>query len=343
MIKNLKLFFIYLFFFSLFGFENLFSNLTNNEERLLILRNNEIVLGIWPEAGGRIVVYRYKKGRNVLLADPKQWGNKVVEPNENSHFTPYYGHNIWLGPQSDWWSQQDVNQVRLKRKSAWPPDPYLVMGKYEIIEKTTTKVVLRSPISPISGVQLTKTYTIGEGSHVLHEYELVNKSKHVKKWDIWTMTRVPGRQFGYCYIGKGKKTISTDGGALPICTLNGFVYFDYLLKNAVKNPSNKLFVTPDNSLFLATFNETTCFIKTSQKVLKTSIHPNHAACEIYQMPEKDHVFNSEPQLELEFHSRYETLRQGQKLSFKERWELFSYEGNMNPDAHVTFLKHKLNN
>ena len=74
----------------------------------------------------------------------------------------YLGHDVWVGPQKAWWTQQDVNRERREAKANWPPDPFLAFGKTRVIESTPTRLVLEGIESPVSGVRFSKTYALSD-------------------------------------------------------------------------------------------------------------------------------------------------------------------------------------
>src|SRR5690606_39891516 len=72
----------------------------------------------------------------------------------------YFGHEMWVGPQSAWWTQQTVNAERLAAKSVWPPDPFLVLSRHTIKQQNDAQILLQGPDSPISGIAFTKHYQL---------------------------------------------------------------------------------------------------------------------------------------------------------------------------------------
>ena len=104
--------------------------ISDPESHLLILKNEYVVLGLIPEAGAHVVLFRSYDSANVLDSNPKTWSEPVpVFSAEEPKFAPYDGHITWLGPQKEWWTQQDINIDRKNRRVPWPPDPFLTLGK----------------------------------------------------------------------------------------------------------------------------------------------------------------------------------------------------------------------
>lgn len=309
----------------------------SSEKNLIILRNDKAVLGVWSQAGGRVVLYRAVGGENILLADSKHWAKShaIPEPTPQSGFTPYNGHIIWVGPQKDWWTQQTINEKRRKRKAVWPPDPYLVLAPYKVAKRTADSLELIGPESPVSGVQLTKMYELNADGSVLLTTSMKNMREEAVSWDIWSNTRLPGAQYAFVPISTKDQRFRVHG-ALPLQTLDGFAFFrctDRLPKGK-RSLSAKLFVQPRQGV-LASFGRKYCFIKRSTIVSSKNIHPDHAFAEIFQCVDRE---PSKSLLELEFHSAHKTLKPGESMRMEETWQLLPNPKTPDPATCVSFLK-----
>ncbi|MDZ7725331.1 MAG: DUF4380 domain-containing protein [candidate division KSB1 bacterium] len=90
---------------------------------LITLRTEHVEVGVLPQVGGRVVSLHKPGMDNILKAVPELWEQKPAETPKATRLhemTPYYGHIVWVGPQSGWWLQQDVNDTLLQRKANWP-------------------------------------------------------------------------------------------------------------------------------------------------------------------------------------------------------------------------------
>ncbi|RNF29767.1 hypothetical protein NM04_16190, partial [Massilia aurea] len=102
-------------------------------------------------AGGRLLSFALKGQPNFLLIDEAA-GDPDAPPDATSGYIRYQGHEVWIGPQREWWVHQDVNPARAAAKATWPPDPWLSLAKYALVHKKQDEIVLDSPASPVSGI-----------------------------------------------------------------------------------------------------------------------------------------------------------------------------------------------
>src|SRR5271156_4164014 len=67
------------------------------EENLLMLHNGGVAVGILPQVGGRVMVFRTDAGANVLNGDPSLW--KAPTPDERAawewKWKQYFGESVW--------------------------------------------------------------------------------------------------------------------------------------------------------------------------------------------------------------------------------------------------------
>ncbi len=124
-----------------------------------MLNNKNIEVGILTEAGGRIVILRKPGFKNILKSDSSLWIDPEKHINKISAFSDFIafnGHITWVGPQSEWWTHQNLNIERNKLKADWPPDPYLIYGSNEIISRSDTSIIMVGLKSPVSGLRIFK-------------------------------------------------------------------------------------------------------------------------------------------------------------------------------------------
>lgn len=125
-----------LLIFLLIGFLFFCTTTKNNGgEKLIVLKNSNIEVGIIPDLGGRVVMLRKPGMNNIFESDTVFWNDPAVRPEISAFgdFKAFNGHIVWLGPQTEWWLKQDINTERRDMKAVWPPDPYLTYGNYQII------------------------------------------------------------------------------------------------------------------------------------------------------------------------------------------------------------------
>ena len=315
----------------------------NGGEKLILLKNSQIEIGIVPDLGGRIVLLRKSGMNNILKSDPTQWNDPLARPaiSAFSDFKAFNGHIVWLSPQSEWWMKQDINPVRRDNKAVWPPDPYLIYGDYKIAKKNDTSITMISPESPVSGVQLTKKVSFNSEGVVRFEAAAKNIREKSVSWGLWLNTRLDG--FARCYVPADKSDLLNlaveDNGSnkpLPYEFIDGYFTF---MPPAPKDSSikyvQKAFINPSET-FMVGFSQGQAIKISFEYVPPEQIHPDQAPVEIYNT-----VSNKESLLEMEIHGPYLTLQPGESMHLTETWQLFKYDGENVTDSHIRFVNEKL--
>lgn len=321
--------------------------ISDPESRLLILKNEYVVLGILPDAGAHIVLFRSHESANILDSKPETWNGPVPAFSaENPGFAPYDGHITWLGPQKDWWMQQDINIDRKNRRVPWPPDPFLTLGKYGISERKDDSVRLTSPPSPVTGIQMVKEISIRKNI-VLLKVTATNIRGNPVSWDIWSNTRIRKNADIYVPTDPEGKQFKIESGSLhpetnyvlPYKVQSDYFHFDIDAVQSDKghNYSAKVFMNPPAGI-IAAFCGEYLFVKKSEIVPPEKIHPDHAFVEIF----KNIDMNPADSLtEIEMHGEYRTLMPGESMSFEESWILIPARDLHNNDDRIKFLEKNL--
>jgi hypothetical protein len=319
---------------------------SGNSSALILLRNDRIEVGILPEVGGRVVLLRIPGMENVLKADDRMW----CEPEKHkpelsafSDFKPFYGHIVWVGPQSDWWMHQDLNEARRKAKADWPPDPYLIYGEYEIIEQSDSSIKMVGPASPISGVRLFKEIAIDSSGLVTFTAVAENIREESVSWDLWMNTRFDGYARGYIPI-KGNGILDMVLGETetrektPYRVENGHFAFRPSVPEKPKSEQvQEAHLHPSEGL-MTCFGAQQMLLIRFEKLDRNLIHPQHGLVESYSFVNES---EDDRLLELELHGAYRTLGPGETMSLTETWEVVPYEGSDNTEEHLAFLKYHM--
>lgn len=317
------------------------------QSSLLVLDNGKILLGLLPEVGGHVVLLRSPDGQNILKSDPKMWTETPPVSVEKPVFLPYNGHIYWLGPQGEWWSQQDVNPEKKRKKANWPPDPLLTLAKYKVIEKTDTSVKLQSPPSSVSGIQFVKEFSIKDNK-VFLKVTATNIRESEVSWDIWSNTRLPGKAKVYVPVTKEEGSIWIEYKSctmekdriLPYEITDNFLHFDleYVKKDKKHVFTSKTFIVPAEP-FIAAFCNNYLFLKKANQgvVEKKKLHSKHAFVEIFKFVGTA----PDPLTELEMHGAYKTLKPGENMSFSETWELIPAPELKTSEERINFIKEKM--
>lgn len=336
MYKNLTIIALALFSLNISGLKG------QDRGELLTLRKGDLRVGILPDVGGRIVLLTRVGGENLLKSDKDLWHERLSERPEvgkRTEFKAYNGHIVWLGPQSQWWTQQDVHWWRCRRGAQWPPDPYLIFGTYRLLEQTDSSVVMQSPDSPITGVRLTKVVQLLSGGEVRLTVVAENIRSESVSWDLWFNTRFRG--YDRCYVPlRSSDNLRLDHPGDELSEPVGYQlknnFFTFLPDKPSAGKSqqvSKAFIYPD-SAYIAGFSGSQALIIRFEHHSAEEIHPEQGLVEIY-----NNLKNNEESslLELEYHAPYRELMPGGTMTATQHWQVLPYDGEKSPEAHCRFL------
>jgi len=294
------------------------------EAALLEISSGEIVLGVLPPLGGRAVLLKTRQGRNLLASDEAFWKPPFPEPSLETPFQPWNGRIVWVGPQTDFWEQQDLRPELKGRHAVWPPDPFAETARFETVEKTNTLIRLRGPASPVTGLSLEHHYEITGPRTVRMKVTATNRRTGPVAWDLWPNTRV--RPEGWPYVRPapgappritGPKGQESGVGPYPVETHEGWL--SLAPGHRPKPPQQKLwtkaFVRPAQGLIACFFGRELLVVR-APLVPPERLHPEQAMIELYRG-----ASDEEDILELEMHSAHETLAPGASLSFEQTFEI----------------------
>ncbi|HVQ29547.1 MAG TPA: DUF4380 domain-containing protein [Vicinamibacteria bacterium] len=304
------------------------------------LTNGSLVVSVAPLLGGRVVELRTATGENLLNADPRYWSAPPPPPELGTPFEPWNGHTYWVGPQSAWWTQQDLDAERRKARAPWPPDPFQETARYEIRERSETRLVLESTSSPITGLSRRLEVELVAPRMVRLRVTATNVRPKPVAWDLWSNTRARPEGWAYVRLAEGgirKVDGPGDGSpAYPHAERRGFFVSPPGEKPIAPQAqrTSKAFLRPESGE-IDYFRGHELLRKRTDAKAESRLHPEQALVEIYRSAGRE---PAEDLLELEMHGPYETLAPGATLSFEETWEVVDYPGPADPEAHVAFLE-----
>lgn len=311
-----------------------------DNDPLVRLASDALEVTIAPGLGARIVELRPANGDNLLHADPAHWKEPYPPAELKTPFGPWNGHTYWVGPQSRWWTQQDLDAERRVGKAIWPPDPFHEAARYDVRERTKARARLESPPSPVTGLRRVLEVTLVDPRRVSIRVTATNVRSTPVSWDIWSNTRV--RSEGWAYVqlaGDGVRRFdkSHDGSpAYPHSRVRDWFVSapGFRPEGAAVRRTSKAFLRPVRPE-VAYFRGPWLVRKSTAPVAEERLHPEQAAVEIYRSGGRT---AADDLLELEMHGAFETLAPGQSISFEESWEVLGYDGAAEPEAHVRFLE-----
>ena len=327
-------FFLFLIpFISVISFSQ---NLPKENNKMIYLENTKLKIGVLTDVGGCMVYFGSPDGQNLLKSDTSLWNQPAsshVKPSAFSMFKQYFGMISWVGPQSEWWKHQNINQKRLKNAAVWPPDPFITLGQYQVLEKTDSTLKIISPKSPVSNVQLTKEFKLA-GNKLLITVSAKNTSDSTISWDLWTNARFNvDTKYMVPTSEKGLQRVTTDESPvkekMEYKLENGVFHFVPKEISAGKiQQYGKAFIYPEACNILVIKDK--YLLKMSfEKVAMEKIHPEQALVEVFQSLSNAGGDNL---LELEHHSAFKTLKPGESFQLTDTWSLLNEKDYPNQQA-----------
>ncbi len=299
------------------------------------LDNGVVEARVSEVAGGRLLSFALKGQPNFLLIDEAA-GDPDAPPDAASGYIRYQGHEVWIGPQREWWVHQDVNPARAAAKATWPPDPWLSLAKYTLVERKPNEIVLDSLASPVSGIQLRKRYAqVADKPNTLRlDAEATNRSGKLAGRDIWFNTRVPAHTIAYVPVAAREDVRIEPAGALHYTLGGGLLSLDLPMPGDTPR-KGKLFAQPSHG-WLAAFRDGQALVIQFAHQPRAAIHPAQGQVELYQ--DADARAADKGMLELEVHAPYVELAPGEAMRASELWTILPYAGPATRDAHLDFLR-----
>lgn len=303
-----------------------------------------LVLGLVPDLGGRIVELRAAGGENLLDADPRFWEGPFPPADLRTPFAPWNGHTYWVGPQSAWWTQQDLDAERRAKKATWPPDPFHETALYEVGERSRSRARLESPPSPITGLQRRLDVEILDGRRVRIRVTVRNVRTSPVSWSIYSNTRV--RPEGWAHVRLAPDGVQRidrpreDSAVYPHDVVRGyFTSPPGVAPASAGSPRTAdAFLRPVEP-WIAYFRGHQMLVKRMKGFSPARLHAEETPVEIYRSSGGG---GEAPLLEIELHGPYETLAPDGTMSFEETWEIVDYPGAAEPEAQLDFLDRTLN-
>lgn len=299
-------------------------------ERIL-LDDGHLEVGIAPALGGRVVHLALPGRANLLKVGPAVDSHPDPVPHAEGPDLAYFGHELWLGPQSRWWLDQDVNPARRAVAAPWPPDPWLAQAPNRILARSAVHLALEGVDSPVSGLRARQTFRLSgsaPGTLALTASAVNVRDRPVRR-DLWFNTRLPAASRVFAPVARpGDARLRADEDA----TFAGPVAWwqDGLYSLQLEPPPpgksgrrGKVFIAPAAG-WIAGFNAGQLLLIRFPRHDDAAIDAEHGQVELYQQwhPEDP----AAGVLELEVHAPVRTLGPGEEMQAGETWTVFPYEG-----------------
>ncbi len=317
--------------------------LSGNEKRtgIIVLSKNNTEVKILPSIGGTIVYFGKTNGKNILKSDTSLWNYKFDVPVKDriyNNIIPINGHTIWLGTQTDWWKNQNVRKDLREKQAAWPPDPFLIYGEYNVLKLTESYAVLESEPSIYTGVKLIKKIRVIKDGRAVIIAEAINVTDKPISWDVWFNTRVDGYAKIYVPIAKRENVriqykFENQFEKMPYKIEKGFFTFVTSPPSSgfPKRHGKALIYPRTNKMFA--FTNDKMFVIAFKKYNRSKVHKEHGMVEIYNSVDA----NGDALSEMEYHAPYETILPEKSISGKEVWEIVDYRNGNDFNSHINFI------
>ena len=299
------------------------------------LDNGTIRASVTEAIGGRLLSFSLVGKPNFLLVKETA-GDPQAPVDATTNNIGYLGHEVWIGPQSQWWQHQSVNPTRAAAKAPWPPDPYLSLARYTLESHSDRHIELDSPASPVNGIALRKRYALVDGQPNTLELkaDATNRRATDVAWDLWFNTRVRPDTMVYVPVSTKKEVRIEPAAALAYTLADGILSLD-LPQRGQPARKGKLFAQPSAG-WMAGFHSGQAFIVQFAHQPRAAIHPEQGQVELYL--DADPASPDKGLLEMEVHAPYRRLAPNAGMSATERWTILPYDGPATRDGHVAFLR-----
>jgi hypothetical protein len=260
----------------------------------------------------------------------------------------YLGHIVWVGPQSQWWSQQDVNPERKAAKASWPADPFTVQAKNTAQLQMGNRLEFTGVKSPVTGLQLNKSfYFDAKNKNKLHlSATATNIRESNVSWDLWFNTRLAADAKIYMLVANASAVRAQNNQQNPAIAPLEFDISSHALLTLPNRPlaqgqqqrEGKLLIQPRQG-WMAAFAKGQLLVMQFEHLPAAVIHPEQGQIEIYV----NYPANAEAEglLEMEIHGAYQTLAPGSKMTLTASWLLLPYDGDDTDQARIAFLQQVL--
>jgi len=300
------------------------------------LHSSDAVLEVTPALGGRVLAFGLAGHPNLIkVGDPV-----VSQPSPDVSATAddigYLGHDVWLGPQSGWWSDQDANPARGAARAVWPPDPYLAFAQTRVVAQSPDRLVLEGIDSPVTGVRLLKSFAFDPADPATLDVTALARNVRDRpiSRDLWFNTRTSAATRVYVPVATATDVrVEAAEAMAPAWRIEAGV-FSFLPPSMASTLRRGKVLLQPSAGWMAGFAHGQAFVIRFDHQPRSAIHPEQGQVELYLDHGEDIAAGL---LEMEVHAPYRTLAPGEAMQARERWTVLPYDGADTPQAHVAFL------
>ena len=311
------------------------------------LESPKLVLEVSPRLGGRVLHFSAPGAPNLLRVGEAVASQPDPKADPAAANIPYFGHEMWVGPQATWWTDQGLNPARRKAAAQWPPDPWLAHAPARVLEHSGDRLVLQGAASPVSGVQLTQAFSLVPERADTAELavEMRNIRKQPVSRDIWFNTRVHPETRVFVPVaadGTGVRVRSDPGDGFDglVSSTSDDLFSLELLPpgEGLQGRRGKVFIQP-RAGWIAGFRAGQAFLIHFELQPLDRIHPDQGQVELYLAWTPGQADTGV--MELEVHGPFAELAPGDSATANEWWVVRRYDGPDRRDAQLAFLQRML--
>ena len=308
----------------------------------LVLDNGVVRFEATQAYGGRGLAWHRQGEPNVLKIGEAVHAQPEPAVSAQAGDIAYLGHDVWVGPQSQWWLHQDANAERRQAAANWPPDPFLSLANTRLVEHSKRQIVLEGEASPVSGVRLRKTFAFSPRHP--NTLSLTAEARNVRAtpvaWDLWFNTRVAASTRVFVPVAAAEDFDLQAAAPQPGIEapqhqwMGGLFELTGQWANADTVQRGKYRLQPSAG-WMAGFAGRQVLLIRFEHQPRERIHPEQGQVELYlDAPARA---PGDGLLEMEVHAPYRTLAPGGRMRAGERWTLLDYDGPDTPQAQRAFL------
>lgn len=295
------------------------------------LEDGHLQVEVAPALGGRIVHVSLPGKPNLLRVGEAVGTTPAPVPDADGANIAYLGHELWTGPQSRWWLDQDVNPGRRDAAAPWPPDPWLAHARNAVREQSPHQLLLEGVASPVSGLQVTQSYRLSgttPATLTLSAVAMNTRDREVRR-DLWFNTRVPATFRVFVPVARRAdarlRADAGEGYAGPVGWWEDGLYSLQLEPPPAGTTGRrgKAFVAPSAG-WIAAFGHGQLLLIRFDRQPDGVIDPEHGQVELYLDWRSDDP--GAGLLELEVHAPVRTLVPGASMRAGETWTVLPYDG-----------------
>ncbi len=304
------------------------------------LQSDAVVVEITPSLGGRVLHVSRVGRRNLIKIGEPVASQPTPRVAADADDIGYLGHDVWMGPQRGWWSDQDANPSRRDEKAIWPPDPYLAFARTRVIARSPDRLVLEGVDSPVTGVRMLKSFAFdpADPATVVVTATARNIRDRPLARDLWFNTRTSAATRVYVPVADARDVrVEGAADAVPAWRIDAGVFAFLPPPPGTAMRRGKVLLQPSAG-WMAGFAQGQAFVIRFDLQPREAIHPDHGQVELYL----DHARDLRAGLlEMEVHAPFRTLAPGAAMQARERWTVLPYEGPETQDAQIAFLCQRL--